>query len=233
VGLTSNIKSKNENTFVESNETLSDLTNSVKFMSEKFDDFGKQLKEVLYNIKELKNENKLLKENNIKLNSEINNLSKRLNLFEQKSILNHVEIIGVPDSNNENCEKIVEDIADVMGHPVSVIKVFRIRSKIANKPMKIIGEIASMHQKKTMMEYSKKKKVKACSINESLGNGGIFINNYLTQFNSNLFFKTRMFAKENNFKFVWFNDCKIVIKKSETSKSTVIYDETILSTIKI
>jgi len=103
VGPSSNIKSKNEDVFVGSNETLSDLTNSVKFMSAKFDDFGKQLKEVLLNIKELKEENKLLKENNIKLNSDIYNLSKRLNLLEQKSILNHV----VPDlkNENENCEK--------------------------------------------------------------------------------------------------------------------------------
>lgn len=76
-------------------------------MSAKFDDFGMQLKEVLLNIKDLKEENKLLKENNIKLNSDIYNLSKRLNLLEQKSILNHVEIIGVPDlkNENENCEK--------------------------------------------------------------------------------------------------------------------------------
>jgi len=82
------------------------------------------------------------------------------------------------------------------------------------------------------MECSKKRKIKACSINESWGNGGIFVNNYLTQYNSNLFFKSRMFAKENNFKFVWFNDGKIFIKKSESSKVNIIYDETDLSTIK-
>lgn len=41
-----------------------------------------------------------------------------------------------------------------------------------------------------------------------------------------------MFVKENNFKFVWFNDCTIFIKKSETSKATIIYDETDLSKLK-
>jgi len=84
------------------------------------------------------------------LNTDIYNLSKRLNLLEQKTILNHVEIIGVPDlkNENENCEKIVEDIAAVMGQPVSVIKAFRIRSKIPNKPMKIIAELSSTLQNK-------------------------------------------------------------------------------------
>lgn len=99
--------------------------------------------------------------------------------------------------------------------------------------MKIIAELSSTHQKKTLMESSKNKKVKACSINKSWGNGGIFDNNYLTQYNSNLFFKSRIFAKENNLKFIWFNDCKIFIKKSETSKATIICDETDLSKIKI
>lgn len=233
MGLTSNTKSKNEDVFVGSNETLSDLTNSVKFMSAKFDDFSKQLKEVLHNIKELKEENNVLKENNIKLNSDIYKLSKRLNLLEQKSILNHVEIIGVPDLKNQNCEKVVENIAAVMGQPVTVIKAYSIRSKIPNKPMKIIAELSSTHQKKTLMESAKKKKVKACSINESWGNGGIFVNNYLTQYNSNQFFKSRMFAKVNNFKFVWYNDCTIFIKNSEISKATIIYGETDLSTIKL
>ncbi|KAL4131531.1 hypothetical protein QTP88_008826 [Uroleucon formosanum] len=171
MGLNSNTKSKNEDVFVGSNETLSDLTNSVKFMSATFDDFSKQLKEVLHNIKELKEENNVLKENNIKLNSDIYKLFKRLNLLEQKSILNHVEIIGVPDLKNENCEKVVENIAAVMGQPVTVIKAYSIRSKIPNKPMKIIAELSSTHHKKTLMESAKKKKVKACNINESWGNG--------------------------------------------------------------
>ncbi|KAE9523752.1 hypothetical protein AGLY_015812 [Aphis glycines] len=131
-------------------------------MSAKFGDFGKQLKEVLYNIKELKEENNLIKKNNIKLNSDIHKLSKRLNLLEQKSILNHIEIIGVPDLKNENCEIVVEDIAAIMGQSVLVIKSFGIRSKKPNKPMKIIAELSSTLQKKTLLESAKKKKVKAC-----------------------------------------------------------------------
>jgi len=94
----------------------------------------------------------------IKLNSDIYKLSKRLNLLEQKSILNHVEIIGVPDLKNENCEKVVENIAAVMGQPMSVIKAFSIRSKIPNKSMKIIAELSSTHQKKNPHGVRKKEK---------------------------------------------------------------------------
>jgi len=110
-GKTSTIKPEAENNFVGSNDTLASLATSVEFMSNKFDDFGKQLRKVLNTIKELKEENKMLRENSYKLKSDVNILSLRVNLFEQKQMANHIEILGVPNNKNENCVKIVEDIA--------------------------------------------------------------------------------------------------------------------------
>lgn len=95
-GTSGTIKSTAVDNFVGSNDTLASLATSVEFMSNKFDEFGKQLREVLHNIKELKEENKTLKENNHKLKSDVNMLSLRVNLFEQKLIANHIEILGVP-----------------------------------------------------------------------------------------------------------------------------------------
>jgi len=79
-------KPEAENKFVGSNDTLASLATSVQFMSDRFDDFGKQLQEVLNTIKELKEENITLKEINHKLKSDVNILSLRVNLFEQKQI---------------------------------------------------------------------------------------------------------------------------------------------------
>lgn len=110
-------------------------------MSSKFDDFGKQLREVLNTIKELKEENKMLKENNHQLKSDVNILSLRVNLFEQKLLSKHVEIVGVPVNKNENCIKIVENIASKLGKQVSVVKTYRIRSRIPDKPMKIVADL--------------------------------------------------------------------------------------------
>lgn len=46
--------SNDDDSFVDSKEISSDLTNSVHFMSFKFDGFGKRLSEVLNSIKEFK-----------------------------------------------------------------------------------------------------------------------------------------------------------------------------------
>lgn len=53
----------------------------------------------------------------------------------------------------------------------------------------------------------------------------IYYNNYLTQTNSNLFYKTRMYAKEHNYKYIWFRDYKIFIRKNETNKVILIEDK--------
>lgn len=211
-----------ENISVEKNDSLSILTRSVNFLSSQFDDFGKQLEEVLNTIKELKNENILLKEKNQALNKEIDILSRRINTIEQKSILNYIEIIGIPESKNENCVKIVEDIALKLDQQVSVVRAYRMNSKSKNKSIKIVAEMSSFDQKSKLMEYAKKEKIKASYVIESWRESGIFVNNYLTKYNSDLFYKTRMFAKENNYKFVWFKDLKIFIKKNEGSRASIV-----------
>lgn len=90
---------------VDSNETLSNFIDSIKFMSSQFHVFGKQLNEVLNSFKEPKEEHKKLKENNSKLYDDIRNLNKKINELEQKTILNNVEIVEVPEKNNKNCKE--------------------------------------------------------------------------------------------------------------------------------
>lgn len=130
------------------NENFKNLIDSVNFMSEKFDGFGKQLQELITSIKDMKEENQILKEQNSKLKSDIVLLDKRMNILEQKAIENYVEIMGVPEANNEKCVKIVESIAKSVGVKTTVIKAFRIKSKINNKSRKIIAELQSKQIKK-------------------------------------------------------------------------------------
>ena len=53
-----------KNSFVGSNETLSNLSKYMKFICSQFGGFSKRLLEVLNTIKVLKEKNKCLKENN-------------------------------------------------------------------------------------------------------------------------------------------------------------------------
>jgi len=129
-----NVIIDNEKLFVGSNETLASLTDSVKLMSGQFDGFSKQLLEFMNTIKELKEENKRLKESNCKLVDDSKVLSKKVNMFEQKSVRNNVEILGVPEISNENFANTVKNIAVKLDVKLSVVKTYRIHTNMLNKP---------------------------------------------------------------------------------------------------
>lgn len=219
--------------FTGSNKLLQDLTESVKFMSNKFDDFSNQIQDLVLAVKDLKEENKKIKEQNIKLENELHLVNKRINILEQEQLKNYVEIIGVPIQENENCGKIVESITSALGVQLSTVNAYRVRSKTANnKSGKIVAEMKTKEDKATLIDLVKKKRLSAKNVNENWDNNGIYINNYLTQSNKNLFYKTRMFAKEHSYKFVWFKNNKLFIKRSENSNTIHIDDVNILDKIK-
>lgn len=75
------------------------------------------------------------------------------------------------------------------------------------------------------MEFVNKWKLITKHLDENWENGNIYIDNELSAFNRDLFYKTRMFAKSNNFTFVWFKDLKIFIKKDKNSKAYIVQDD--------
>ncbi|KAL4096900.1 hypothetical protein QTP88_021775 [Uroleucon formosanum] len=220
---------KHTDTNIVNNETIKNLVESVNFMSDKFDNFCKQLQELVTTINSIKAENSFLKEKNCKLKNEVALLDRRMNVFEQKAIEKFVEIVGVPEVNNEDCVKTVESIAAAVRANISVSKAFRVHSKFTNRSRKIVAELLSTQNKKTMMDNVKKSKLTGKVVNSNWNDENIYINDSLTQFNKNLLFKTRAFSRDKGYKFVWFRDSKIFIKKNENSKAVIINDEYSLS----
>jgi len=208
---------------------LRDLTDSVNFMSNKFDNFGEQIKDVLSALKEIREENKVLKEQNINLKSEISSLGNRINLLEQKAVENVIEIIGVPEMNDEVCVKTVEKIVTKLGVNTSIINAYRSQSKFTDKPRKIIAVLSSKHLKNDIIANSRKMKLNGNMVFEEWKKDSIYVNNFLTHYNRNLFFKTKSFAREAGFKFVWFKDSKLFIKKDVNCKPIIIENESSLS----
>lgn len=183
------------------------------------------MQELITTINYIKDENEILKAENCKLKNEIMSLDKIMNAFEQKTIENFVEIVGVPDSNNEDCVKTVVSIAASVGiENLSVSKAFRINSKDVNRPNKIVAELMSFQNKKTLIQNIKKIKLTGKSVNINSKDDKIYINDSLTPYNKNLFYKTRTYARDKGYKYTWFKDSKIFIKKNDHSKAHIIYD---------
>jgi len=135
----------------------------------------------------------------------------------------------VPEEPNENCKEVVELIASKLGVKMAVVNAFRTHTKSSNRPRKMIAILHSMENKQNVMESAKKRKLNTKMVNGNWENRSIFINNELSSYNRELFYKTRMFAKANEFRFVWFKDLKVFIKKNENSKAYIIRDDHDLS----
>ncbi|KAL1447925.1 hypothetical protein WDU94_005444 [Cyamophila willieti] len=50
----------------------------------------------------------------------------------------------------------------------------------------------------------------------------IYVNEHLTKSNQDLLYKAKKLKEVNGYKFVWVKDCKIMIRKNETSRIYVI-----------
>jgi len=206
------------NTSSFSNDTIADLVKSVKFMSEQFDNFNSNLKEIMSNIKILQGENKLIKEQNIKLSEEVSNLSKRINHLEQKSLENNVEILGVQEEKNENCVEILNNIASKLNVCLSVCSAYRAFSSQSNKPRKIVAILDSKEHKYKLITEARKLKLKAHNLNTEWASENIYINEQMTQSNKYIFFKARSAARELGTSLFGLKIVKSLLKKMKHLK---------------
>jgi hypothetical protein len=207
------------------NESFRKLIESVNFMSDKFDTFGSQIQELVKSVNIMREENRILKEQNNNLRNDLNFLQKRMNNLEQKALDNFVEIIGVPEINNENCKKTVEKIATSLKLEIEVVNAFRVHSKLNTRPSKIVAELTMKQNKREMIDLSRKTKLTGSKVDAEWKNNAIYVNDNLTQFNRNLFFKTKTFARESGYRYVWFKDTKLFIKKNDNSKAFLVDSE--------
>lgn len=212
-------------------ETLRGVIESVNFLSSQFDDFGQQLKNLISTVNLLKNENKRITEENLIIKNEMKTLSGLVNKLEQKSLNCNMEIVGVPEIDNEVCTNTIQQITAKLDTHVTIQNAFRIPSKFTDKPRKISVIFNAIYEKKKFMEQAKKLKLVTKDVNPTWKGSTIYFNDQMTSTYRNLFFKTRTTAKQVGYKYIWFKNNTIFVKKSDNSKVIIIDDENSISKI--
>jgi len=112
---------------------------------------------------------------------------------------------------------------------VNVVNAFRIQSKFNKRTNKFVAELTLKQCKKPFIETARKTKLTGIKVDSNWKNDAIYINENLTQFNRNLFFKTKSFARDFGYKSVWFKDAKIFIKKDENSRAVLVDNDSSLT----
>lgn len=191
------------------NNQLFDKINGI--FSQKFDDLYKKIEELIEENRKLKEVNMKNTKQTAALETKTDQLDAELSIIKQRDFKNDLFITGIPKEDNSNInDSILKTIAKLnmdeeitMDHFSSVYKV--------GPAVKTISVIVSMKD-----ETVKSKILNAAKTGRAKD---IFINQRLTYYNSQLLKSTSKFRKENNFKYLWVSDGKILIKKDDESKT--------------
>ncbi|XP_059048645.1 uncharacterized protein LOC131843886 [Achroia grisella] len=152
------------------------------------------------------------------------NLQNKIDIMEQQSRQNNLEICFVPEKRGENLIILFESITTVIKYPIErkdILAIHRVphaRSDENNRPKNIIVKVSSRYLRDNILSaFRLSKGLKTDDLNIVGNSRKIYINEHLTLQNKKLFRDCREAAKLHGYKFVWIKNATILVRKSETS----------------
>lgn len=208
-------------------KVFGDLKKSVDFMSDEFD----RIKSDLDSYKVC---NATLVKENESLKKTVLDLSVRVNLIEQNSRQQNVEINGIPENTAENLIKTVYQLSksvscDIKEEEVlSAVRVRKLDPENRN-PRAVIVNLRSTHSRDviltSVMNFNRANPSKKLNSNH-LGYGGpakpIFVSEHLSPLNKQIHAATRKAARDKGYKYVWVRDGRILIRKADGEQAKQI-----------
>lgn len=195
------------------------LTQSVTFLSSEYDDLKKnhtkqveELSNFSKNLVNLQEENKKKDEVITKLNEKIRNL-------EQYTRNRNIEIHGIKQKQNENCVNIVKKVIEELKVNITEQDI-DIAHRIPvprNKDAPIIVQFTNRTKRDEVIK-SKRLIVVNNNISGASIGSTVYINENLSPEFRHLLQATKTRARECNYKFTWFKNNKVLVRKSENSE---------------
>ena len=199
------------------------ICNKYDLLQEKYNALTKTNKEQEVEISNLKAHSSALKNQCAKDEEKLDNL-------EQYGRRQNLEIIGIPQRDDEDTNSIVIEVAKMMGvkvlpEQISTSHRMPVNPKknsdqIANPP--IIARFTN-HDVKNQI-YANRKLARSIDLrNFSIsGTKNIYVNENLTVMRKRLFWQTKQKAKEKGFKFFWTMNGNIFVRKSDDTNIIAI-----------
>lgn len=207
-----------------------ELLNAIKSMDEKInlriDNLEHQNNIIIENFTSLNNKFEELSNEQIKLRKDLTSVEIAVEILKQRAIGNDVIFTGVPDAENLSTLDVVKSILkkyDIQLSEVDYHKIYRLGNKVnASKYTPICLELNSRTLKGVIM--SQRKKLGPVLLNQldskvsSADVRKVLIKHRLTHYFSGLLKEAYQFKDKYKYKFAWFSDSEILLKKIETSK---------------
>lgn len=224
---------------------LKDITNRITEFQESINYIGGQyeeLKNLLSTtstaLKYVKDENKALKESIITLEARVKILEDTNIKQQQWDRLQNIEITGVSEEKGEDTVCIVQKISQSIGVPIMPsdiefahrVQPRRAASAVRGRP--IIARLRQRTVKDEIIAAARKHRdLNANKVGISGENSKIYVNEHLTKDNKLLLSSCKNKVRELRYKFIWTKNCRIFVRKNETSPPIPINSSSDISKI--
>lgn len=167
-------------------------------------------------------------------NTKISELSDQLLAKEQLNRINNLEISGIPSSKGENLHNIVNKLAAKVGFTLNSTDIDHInrvrryphKNSTASQFVPIPNIIIKFTQRNRKIEFLAAVRARRGLTTADLGMDGaagpVFVSDHLAPQNKLLYGRVRQLGREAGYKYIWVNECKIFIRKNDTSKIILI-----------
>ncbi|XP_060810000.1 uncharacterized protein LOC132904094 [Amyelois transitella] len=221
---------------VDTRSKLQELTESIVYMSSRYEEVKADLESKENRIRTLETENAGLKSQVVDLNTRLNNL-------EQQSRDCNIEIQCVPEHKSENLSTIVKQLSATVGLGLrehEVLNYHRVAkvNQDSSRPRSIVVKLSSplvrdnlIAAVKTFNRVHQHDKLNSSHFGLAGERTPVYICEHLSPSNKQLHAAARKFAKEKKYQFVWVRNGKVHLRKDPTSKSFVVRDIDFLSTL--
>ncbi|CAH0723617.1 unnamed protein product, partial [Brenthis ino] len=204
-----------------------ELQRSLKYYSDKIDDYEERMKLYETRIKTVENQCVDLKNNLKNMSLKYDVLEGKCNQLEQAQLSQQLEVCGVKEVEREDTMEIIKNVASKINTDISdVIKAYRKKvpahkrteSKRIESPHNPITVILRNGVRSAWLEASKKVKFSARDIGAE-GEQNLYLRESLTPATAYLLWKTKSELKvRHGFKYVWCKNGTVLARKSENEK---------------
>lgn len=205
---------------------LDEIKQSQDFLSAKFDDLAAS-------VNELRVENESLRPRNAQLTEQVKNLELKTHASENeiedlKQYIRRdmLEIHGVPVTEDENTNVIIHNVVKLVDHSMAFEQnEISISHRLPSRRGQIPPIIVKFVRREVRDKIYKSRRSLISKTSADLcyhEQSRIFINESLTYQARQLLKSVKAFKRENNYRFVWTNNGKVLLKKDSTPSSQAI-----------
>lgn len=171
-------------------------------------------------------------------------LKSQNNAQDQFSRQNNVEISGIPATSGENLNSLLNTLCTVVGFKLSDtdvdtihrVRPYRSESELDGQPSRhpsIVVRFTQRRRKEQLIAAVRSRRgLTTVDIGMPGRSSNLYVSDHLTPINKLLLKRVRALKVEKNYTYVWVKDCKILIRKNDSSNIIRIVKESDLYKIK-